>query len=348
MADGPIFIIGPMGTGTTLLRLMLDSHERIAIPKETGFMRSEHALRFVPFKWTGGRWYRRLGWSDEEFNDLLRSFFDQIFRRYADEHGKARWGEKTPLHTWHVTRMMKLFPDARFIATVRHPGAAVASNMKRWDHSLPKAAYHYARYGTESARLTQRRRKRVAMVRYEDLVTNPEQLMRELLAWLGEDWSDAVLQHHQVQPKRESEFKVEGKVNAADSIDPSRIAKWTQAFDDDQRAELASTVGPLAQLLGYDMDDPATIAPMRADGKLLIRGRHIAARAQKIPGVDLSERFPIPFYERRYHPRHLTLKAVEPPVELPGPRWLRPVVARLPQGARARIAAGGPAAEDEP
>ena len=311
-------------------------------------MRSEHALRFVPFKWTGGRWYRRLGWSDEEFNDLLRSFFDQVFRRYADEHGKARWGEKTPLHTWHVTRMMRLFPDARFIATVRHPGAAVASNMKRWGHSLPKAAYHYARYGTESARLTQRRRKRVAMVRYEDLVTNPEQLMRELLAWLGEDWSDAVLQHHQVQPKRESEFKVEGKVNAADSIDPSRIAKWTQAFDADQRAELARIVGPLAELLGYDMDDPAAIAPMRADGKLLIRGRHIAARAQKIPGVDLSERFPIPFYERRYHPRHLTLKAVEPPVELPGPRWLRPVVARLPQGARARIAAGSPAAEDEP
>ena len=29
---GPIFIMGAMGSGTTLLRLMLDSHERIAIP----------------------------------------------------------------------------------------------------------------------------------------------------------------------------------------------------------------------------------------------------------------------------------------------------------------------------
>ena len=29
---GPIFIIGCMGSGTTLIRLILDSHENIAIP----------------------------------------------------------------------------------------------------------------------------------------------------------------------------------------------------------------------------------------------------------------------------------------------------------------------------
>ena len=70
---GPIFIIGSMGSGTTLLRLMLDSHRTVAVPHETGFMRIYNSMRFVPFKWTGRGWAKRLGWSDEELDEVLRS-----------------------------------------------------------------------------------------------------------------------------------------------------------------------------------------------------------------------------------------------------------------------------------
>ena len=62
---GPIFIIGAMGSGSTLLRLILDSHDNIAIPQETGFMRAYNAHQFVPFKWSGRNWARRMGWSRE-------------------------------------------------------------------------------------------------------------------------------------------------------------------------------------------------------------------------------------------------------------------------------------------
>src|SRR4051812_15302954 len=99
---------------------MLDSHERIAIPHETGFMRAYDAMQFIPFKWTGRRWARRLGWSQQDLDGKLREFFDDIFMRYARDHGKARWGEKTPLHTWHVGAMRRVFPDAVFVAMVRH------------------------------------------------------------------------------------------------------------------------------------------------------------------------------------------------------------------------------------
>jgi len=99
-----------MGSGTTLLRLVLDSHEHIAIPPETGFMRGYGALRFTPFKWSGRDWTGRLGWSEQEFDALAREFYDRLFSRYAEQHGKRRWGEKTPLHTWHVDDMARLFP----------------------------------------------------------------------------------------------------------------------------------------------------------------------------------------------------------------------------------------------
>src|SRR3954451_4819782 len=145
-ARGPIFIVSPMGACSTLLRLMLDSHPNIAIPHETVFMRIYVAMRSTPFKWSGRTWAKRLGWSDKELDEEARQFFDRIFMRYAEEHGKQRWGEKTPQHLWHVSKMKRVFPDAVFIAIVRHPGAAAASNMRRFGHSVRWASLHARRY----------------------------------------------------------------------------------------------------------------------------------------------------------------------------------------------------------
>src|SRR5688572_6484260 len=108
----PIFIIGAMGSGTTLLRLMLDSHERIAIPPETGFMRIYNAYRYTPFKFSGAETMARLGYDGDEIDAELRAHFDRLFMHYAAQHGKVRWGEKSPLHTWHIEGMARLFPDA--------------------------------------------------------------------------------------------------------------------------------------------------------------------------------------------------------------------------------------------
>src|SRR3954452_8203998 len=116
---GPIFVMGAMGTGTTLLRLVLDSHDNIAIPPETGFMRAYNAHQFIPFKWTGRNWAKRLGWSHDGLDAELRALYDRLFTRYAEEHGKAGWGEKTPLHPWHVDSMARLFPGAVFIGVAR-------------------------------------------------------------------------------------------------------------------------------------------------------------------------------------------------------------------------------------
>src|SRR5687768_11794631 len=188
-----------MGSGTTLLRLMLDSHENIAIPHETGFMRSYRAMQFIPFKWTGRNWTKRLGWTPAEVDAEMSALYDRLFSRYAEQHGARRWGEKTPLHTWHVDAMARLFPDAAFIAMVRHPGASTVSNMKRFHQGAIRMSIHYNRYTREIARLAAAHQERFVVLRYEDLVLRTEPTMRALLDWLGEPWSDRVLEHHVVQ-----------------------------------------------------------------------------------------------------------------------------------------------------
>lgn len=331
---GPIFIVGAMGSGTTLLRLMLDSHERIAIPHETGFMRAYNAMQYIPFKWTGHGWYERLGWPREEFDERLREFFNDAFSRYAEEHGKERWGEKTPLHTWHIGAIRRLFPDSVFVAITRHPGASAASIMRRFGRSLGDTVFHYERYNKEILRNADRHRRRMIVLRYEDLVMRTEQVMRELLDWLGEPWSARVLQHHEIQGSRDHD-RIEGQTRAEDSIDPSRVTSWASTMHALDRRYIASELDRLAEFLGYSMDDPAQVAPWGAGGSLLFGGREVSARVDAFPDLGIRERMPIPLAERQYSPRMLSLTDAPEPerkiTTLPTVRrGARPLLRRLP------------------
>jgi hypothetical protein len=309
MHGRPIFIIGAMGSGSTLLRLILDSHDNIAIPRETGFMRAYNAHQFIPFKWSGRNWARRMGWTRKELDAELGTFYDRIFSRHAESHGKERWGDKTPFHTWHVEDMARVFPDAQFIAIVRHPGGCIASNMNRWGQSLRQATDHYRRYNREIARQAAKHAERFAVVRYEDLVLQPEPLLRELLEWLGEDWSSGVLEHHAVQAARGGRRRVEGRSLVDDPIDVARISKWMKTMQDGHREALRRRMTRLGAFYGYGIDEPAPVATL-GDG-LIATGADIKERLPRFEDLNLEREQLPPVADRFYDPRKVKLRTVE-------------------------------------
>jgi hypothetical protein len=321
---GPIFIVSAMGSGSTLIRLILDSHPNIGIPQETGFMRAYQAHQFIPLKWSGRNWARRMGWSREELDAELARFYERIFTRYVESQGKTRWGDKTPLHTWHVDAMARLYPDAQFIGMMRHPGGSVGSNMSRFGHPYGRAVNHVERYDREIARQAAHHKRKFVIVRYEDLVLRPEPLLRELLDWLGEPWADQVLQHHEVQTARGGRLVVEGTNRIDDPIDVSRVAKWHDRMSELHRRSLTTRLGRLSEFFGYDMNDPAVLAPVGDPDRLLIHGREIAARIDAFPDLDLREKGEPGLAERHYHPGRMQLhgigefvKKAPPPPEPP-------------------------------
>jgi len=340
---GPIFIVGAMGSGTTLLRLMLDSHPHIALPPETGFMRAYNAHRFIPFKWTGRGWANRLGWSDAELDRELAAFYDHLFQRYVIEHGKQRWGEKTPLHTWHVDDMKRLYPDAQFIGMIRHPGGSIASNATRFKDGFGRFLIHYDRYAREVVRQAARHPRRFVLVRYEDLVLQPEETMRELLRWLGEPWSDLVLEHHVVQGRRGTKKVVEGRTHVEDPIDVSRISKWTKTLNEYERRRMRETVSRLSAFLGYDVDDPSVLERYGDRGKLLVNGWEVRRRIKRFPDLDLMTKGQVPRNDRLLTPYKLALvDAVRgrPVLEYRPTLWRRARYAafrRLPPGVRDKL-----------
>src|SRR5690606_5953329 len=123
-------------------------------------------------------------------------------------------------------------------------------------HPQVKAMRHYDRYARELARQAGRRPKRFVVLRYEDLVLQPEQVMRELLDRLDEPWADEVLAHDEVQASRGGRRVVEGRTVVDDPIDVSRIAAWAQRLDAGKRRRLDARLGRLGAFFGYRTDDP--------------------------------------------------------------------------------------------
>ena len=346
----PIFIIGPMGSGTTLLRMMLDSHPNIAIPEETGFMRIYNAYRWTPFKYSGGETMERLGWTPEALDAHLAEHFDGLFMNYAEQHGKRRWGEKSPLHTWHVANMARLFPGAQFVMLMRHPSASVNSNLRRFTRyatnpSEPRR--HWAWYGRLIAQHAVLLGDRMRFIRYEPLVLEPQRVLHELLAWLGEPPSDAVLRHHEVQAGRGGSLEASGKSRVDEPIDTSRIDRWRTTLPEAEQARIARALGPLARFYGYDVHDPFMLEPLHDGDELLSSGLQLAARIERFPELDLSRSLAVPNADdlldpREYvvatTPRFNDLRERAARADIPPPTPLRRFArAAVPLKARRRI-----------
>ena len=330
---GPVFIVGPMGSGTTLLRLIVDSHDNIAIAQETSIMRAYLAHKWIPFHRHGGDWYGRLGWSADELDERMREFYGGMFERFAAGQGKPRWGDKTPWHAWHIREISRLFPDAVVLATVRHPGAVTASVSGRFRLSWKGAVSHWVNTTTELVQRGQEMGERFLLVRYEDLVLEPETTLREVFAWLDEPWSDRLLEHDKVHSERGTPRKVEGASRSDEPIDPSRISTWAEKASAEELAALRAGVGRLPAFYGYHMDDVSALDPMTAEGSPRARtltGTDLAARRAQFPDYVELDKEMTPWFGNRM----LTPDAAG---------IISPQKAAAPKGAAKKKAAASPA-----
>jgi hypothetical protein len=202
----------------------------------------------VPYWKLGQTWYRSLGLTEEQMHAEVAAFYARLFSSYADSHGKTRWGDKTPFHVWHLELAMTLYPDATVIGIVRHPGAVVASLRRRFMRRPAAATHHWLRSNRQLLHQAEVLGDRCVLLRYEDLVREPEKVMRSLLDRIGEPWSDDVLAHHEVQPATEST----GFTRTDRAVDASGIAEWESTLPAQARQAMVRRTAPIAAVFGYD------------------------------------------------------------------------------------------------
>ncbi len=194
MSDGsrrPIFIVGCQRSGTTMLRLMLDSHSQISCGPETRFL--EDLERIV-----GPDWKRlsQFGYSQEEWLRRIRVFFEGIQTDYAHSRGKTRWADKSPRYALHIPFLLQVFPDAQIVHVIRDGRDVAVSHRKRFGYwSSVKSSVKWPRY-IRAARTAGLALPSTSYyeLRYDQLVADSEHTLQSLLEWLGEDWEPEVLE----------------------------------------------------------------------------------------------------------------------------------------------------------
>jgi hypothetical protein len=134
-----------------------------------------------------------------------RGVFTAVLRVYADRRNKPIMGEKTPAHYRHVDTLLEWFPTARVVHMVRDPRAVFLSEVRRRTARPESVPYRWlvrvpvlmelfvlfavTRTWAEAVhrhrRFARRYPDRYRLVRFEDLVREPDAEIQELCEFLG-------------------------------------------------------------------------------------------------------------------------------------------------------------------
>jgi hypothetical protein len=94
---------------------------------------------------------------------------------------------------------------------------------------------------------------RVLEVRYEDLVNHTETTMRTVLAFLGEQWDEAVLAHHSKDRSGEPVEPSTAQVNKP--LNHDSLGRWRHDMTEQDKAAFKQEAGELLVELGYAQAD---------------------------------------------------------------------------------------------
>ena len=236
----PLFLLGALRSGTTLLRLMLDHHREIS-----NFGEFEYAVRWTTPRGMPPECYRQLLCEDRVFRahrfqipdspdpwQWVQNFLDQA-RRRADKpivgacvHSQFQY-------------LFDLWPDARFLHIVRDPRDVARSCIGMgWVGNVWYGATYWLepveRWQALCRRLPQNQR---IVVRYEDLVREPRQELTRICHWLGFPFDANMLEY----PR---------STNYA-APDPSLAEQWRSRLTDNQAHWVESVCFEPMQEYGY-------------------------------------------------------------------------------------------------
>ena len=134
-----------------------------------------------------------------EKQDTLMHFYHNLLQRHLYAHGGDRiLLSKNPSHSSKIAALMRTFPGAHFIKLVRNPFEAVPSMLDTMATGLdifcdPKNKYAFNNelialmkyYYFYPVQVFKDQPTRCRFFRYDDLVTQPDAVIRGLYGWLG-------------------------------------------------------------------------------------------------------------------------------------------------------------------
>lgn len=233
----PVFIIGTERSGTNLLRLILNAHSAIAVPHPPHIMKFFHSFVDVYGDLNKDKNFKKLihdvcqlvelhtyPWEIKPDKEMvfqqakdrrLISVFFEIYAQYLTYTGKARWVCKSTFMIDHVAAILKYFPNARFIYMVRDGrdvAASAKSSIFNHYHIYYTAQLWRKEQQTGLSWLEKLPKEQIMLMKYEDLISDTEEVIKKTCLFLAENFEEKMLQyHHSKEAKKSGSLSISWK-----------------------------------------------------------------------------------------------------------------------------------------
>jgi Sulfotransferase family len=293
-SKAPVFVIGCVRSGTTLLYHMILSAGNFAVYRTEsnvinlleprfGNLSVARNKRRLLAAWYESRLYTRSGLDREEIGkkvmaevrnggDFLRVVMEEMCRQQKVE----RWAECTPEHILHLRRIKQTIPNALIIHIIRDGRDVALSTEKQgyirrlpWDRRPGvMASALYWQWMVNSGRRDGRLLGNdYTEVHFEDLVRSPGDTLRRLSSFIEHDLDYDRIRKVGIGSVSEpnTSFPVDGK----DKFSP--VERWRSSYSAKDLATIEFLIGDTLKELGYELatdvaqaGDAASLRLMRA------------------------------------------------------------------------------------
>lgn len=197
--ERPVLICGMPRSGTTLVEQILASHpqvfatgEQVVLARLAGELAAETGTHFPACL---------LSASQEWLSDAARQYGETVLAPSGDA---PRITDTTPMNYLYLGLVAMLYPKARIVLCMRDPMDNCLSIYRQpltephaYAHDLRTLGHFYALHTQLTRHWQETLGGRLAVVRYETLVSEPESQIRSLLTHCGLPFDPACLAFHE-------------------------------------------------------------------------------------------------------------------------------------------------------
>jgi hypothetical protein len=200
--DSPIFVLTSSRSGSTLLRFILDSHPELACPPETlAASACASMLRSWMTLMEGSAPRTDVSQLPPAGIAVVQSAMDQLFGDYLRLRGKRRWCDKSLDSHMYADLLAQAYPKAKFICLYRHCMDVIASGVEACPWGVTRFGFdpfvaqnpgnnvaaigaYWMSCAGAILRFEEDFPSSCFRIRYEDLVTAPEETATAMFEFL--------------------------------------------------------------------------------------------------------------------------------------------------------------------
>lgn len=221
-----VFIVGFPRSGSTLLERVLGASDQIEGVGEAAALHLALSRRLP----TRGESFRFPADFSDNIDEHIPSLVE-AYRKYIPTIGEDApiLVDKTLFNFELLGLLYLMFPKAKFIHTIRHPLDSCLSSYFQsflaglyWSYSLKNTGQYYRFYREVMDYWRSVLPMDILDVRYEDLVTHPQQESRRIYEYLGVEWTPAVLESH----RNDAPVRTASKQQVREKISTQSVERW--------------------------------------------------------------------------------------------------------------------------